>query len=189
MSSPSRTATSTTMSQDIGHFCDSLSPYQRTFLQRMLGEFMTVIPQEDHEHPHLQMIKDSSRDVTSLMKTLRSYESVGSDLQPFQISFPHPGQLVIKLSSRINGWQQINSSEATSWLNHTHAGMVTMDMSKLNDVQSSTLAWMINIAHRLPNEKVYLKSCSMSIQRSIKMLNLHRILCVVATDSGLLRLT
>jgi hypothetical protein len=123
------------------------------------------------------------------MKTLRAYESVSSDLQPFQMSFPSPGQMILTLSSRINGWPDISRPESLAWMAHTQIGMITMDLGKLTDIHSATLAWMINVAQRVPNGKVYLTGCNASIQRSIKILNVHRTLCVVATDSGLLRMS
>jgi hypothetical protein len=149
------------------------------FLQRLLSEFLTSIPDDDMPNA-MALMRQSSVDIRTLVEHLRKYTSAhDSDFQPFQISFPNAGHVYVKISPRITTWTGFQDERATSWARGPHAGMITVDMSKLQEATSTVLAWLVQIAQVSPSKYIWLESCSPTIARSISILKVGKMLKII----------
>jgi hypothetical protein len=175
-------------SQDLGHLAETLSDKQRLVIQRLISEFLTSIPKDgDEEMSSIPMIREAAKDLMSFVDVLRKYEAIGSDIQPFSISFPSPGRTEVLISPRMNTWTQFSSEEATSWAGNSYAAMITLDFSRLTEgVTSTVLAWMVTIAQKNKMKKVYVKNANNMIKRSVQTLRLGGM--VVFVDDGNLKM-
>ena len=172
--------------QEMGFFVDSLSPHQRVYLQRMLGEFLTAVPKEDDsgtiDLAMLGLIKQSSEGLFDLLGHLRKFEAndSDSDIRPFAFNIPEPGHAIITLSTRILNWRGLWDPKSHDWLDGVTIGRLTVDLKKLEEVNSSTIAWLVMLAGRLPDRRVYLANVSDRIRRSIDVLKLADVLQVAS---------
>jgi hypothetical protein len=172
--------------QEMGFFVDSLSPHQRVYLQRMLGEYLTAVPQDDDsgvlDPAILGLIKQGSEGLKALLNHLRTFEAndSDSDIRPFSFNIPEPGHAVITLSTRILNWRGLWDPKSHDWLEGVKVGRLSVDLRKLDEINSSTIAWLVMLAGRLPDRRIYLLSVSDRIRRSVEVLKLTDVLQVVS---------
>ena len=168
---------------ELAHFVETLTPHQRLVLQRLLGEVLTGFPVEGQEpHPEWpQLMRQSSGQLFRLLDLLRQFENndLDSDIRPFALSVPEPGHARILVSSRINSWGRIWDDQATSWVHDIKAARLTLDLSRVEDITSTVIAWFISLANHVPEKKVRLVGASAALRKSIKALRLEQILVCV----------
>lgn len=170
--------------QEMGFFVDSMTPHQRVYLQRMLGEFLTTVPRDDDsavlDPTTLSLLKQGSEGLFTLLATLRRFEAndSDSDIRPFALNIPEPGHAVITLSTRILNWRGLWDPKSHDWLDGVPIGKLTVDLRKLEEVNSSTIAWLVMLAGRLPDRRIHLISVSDRICRSVEVLKLTDILAI-----------
>lgn len=170
---------------ELGYFADSLTPHQRVFLQRMLGEFLTALPQDPlHAHPEqVQLLQQNARVMFQLLELLRRFEADDrdSDIRPFAMSVPEPGHALIVLSPRILNWRGLWDHASYEWLKPLRLGRLSVDLRKLEEINSSTIAWLVNMAGMMPDRRIRLLQVAPAIQRSLAVLKLDQVLvCEVA---------
>jgi hypothetical protein len=174
MPTPSHSA----FAHEMQNFIDSLDDRQATFIGRLLGEFLTSIPEEDDVPDALPMIRQSSVDIKHVVDKIRERQAHDSDFQPYQVQFPNPGHLHIVVSPRLNSWNKSQDMQQVQWAKRDDIRMVTCDLGKLRDISSSALAWLVNVATTNPQKCIMLHNASETIQRSIKTLKLGQFLRV-----------
>ena len=171
--------------QEMGHFVDSLSPHQRVYLQRVLGEFLTVVPRRGQDNELdpaiLDLVQQSSTGLFLMLETLRRFEAndADSDIRPFALSFPEPGHGLLTLSTRIHNWRGLWDPRSHDWLDEVPIGRLTINLRKLEEINSSTIAWLVMLAGRLPDRRLYVAEVSDRIRRSIDVLKLGEVLVVL----------
>lgn len=165
---------------ELGFFVDSLSPHQRVYLQRLLGEYLTALPKDgDDFHPeHFQLLRQGAGTLFALLDHLRAFQNDDgdSDIRPFSLAFPEPGHAVITLSARILHWSGLWDARAHDWVEEIKAGRLSVDLRKLEDVNSSTIAWMVTMAGHVPVRRLFLLNASERIRRAIQVLRLDQVL-------------
>ncbi len=98
-----------------------------------------------------------------------------SGLRPFAIAYEAPGVVRLRLSPRILDWGRIWDSRATDWIPRDLIELV-VDASRLTELNSSTIAWLVTLAHRLPRGSLTLVSAAPKLRRALEVLRLERIL-------------
>ncbi len=167
---------------ELAHFVETLTPHQRVVLQRLLGEVLTSFPVPGQDlHPEWpDLLRQSSRNLFHLLDLLRQFENndLDSDIRPFGISVPDPGHAVISVSRRINTWPHIWEEKATRWVSEVKVARLTLELSKVEEVTSTVIAWFISLANQVPERKVHLRGVSPALRKSIKVLRLDALLVV-----------
>lgn len=172
--------------QEIGHFVDGLSSQQRTFLQRLLGECLSVVPNKDappvYSGPELaNLVGEGIHPLFQMLDALRCFAAndESSDIRPFAVRFPEPGHALVIVSPRIAGWRGIWEAQAHQWVVDLHVGRLTVDLKKLRDLTSSTIAWLVTLAQQVPTRRLNLVGASDQMARSIRVLRLDQTLLIV----------
>jgi len=166
---------------DISGLVESLTPYQRLLLESLLAESVGMLTQNPEERPQAQL----ARLVDSLQPLQILYESLqgathgaedDSDIRPFTVGFPEPGQAVLRLSRKILHWPQIWEERAHSWMLEAKIQGMSVDVSRLDELNSSTIAWLVTMAQRIPGGFLKLKGANLAMKRALKVLHLERVL-------------
>lgn len=165
---------------ELGFFVDSLSPHQRVFLQRLIGEFLTSFPPEGEEiHPDwLQLHRQSAKTLFSLIALMRKFENddSDSDIRPYAMSMPEPGHAKILLAKRFLHWRGLWDTKSHDWVKEIKLGRLTVDLSSLEEITSSAIAWLVNLASHLPNRRIHVVGAAPIIRRSLAALRLSDVL-------------
>jgi hypothetical protein len=165
---------------ELGYFVDTLNPHQRVYLQRLLGEYLTAIPKAGEEAPPeaLSLMRQGAGTLFSLLEHLRAFHNndPDSDIRPFGLSFPEPGHAQVLLSPRILHWSGLWDARSHEWISEIKAGRVSVDLRKLDDINSSTIAWLVTMASHVPSRRLSLLNASERIRRSILVLKLDQVL-------------
>ncbi len=167
--------------KEIGYFVDSLSPHQRVVLQRLLGECLTVLPRgnDDVTIDRLRLVSDGMRPLQTLLDQLRQYApgaDEDSDIRPFSLNIPQAGHALLTLSRKILTWNAIWEEKAHSWLKDVSVSRLTVDVSRLDEFNSSTIAWLVTLAQRLPGGKIALRGTNLTMRRALGVLHLEKVL-------------
>jgi hypothetical protein len=166
--------------QELGHFVDSLSPHQRVVLQRVLGECLTVLPQKvDEATPdRMQLVEEGMRPLTHLLSYLRQFSPAddASDNRPFAVSMLQPGHALVTLSRRILTWHAIWDAKSYAWLKAMRIDRLTADVSALDELNSSTIAWLVTLAQQLPGGLLVLRGANHTMRRALGVLHLEKVL-------------
>jgi hypothetical protein len=169
---------------ELSYFVDSLTPHQRVFLQRLLGECLTAMPRAGQDAPPeaVHLIAESAAPLFRLLDSLRHFapNDEDSDIRPFAVTIPEPGHALLKISRRILGWRGIWEANSHSWVKHLRLGKLTADVSRLDDLTSSTIAWLVTLAHQMPDSRLYLIGASDGMKRALAVLHLEGVLIVQA---------
>ncbi|MBA2479371.1 MAG: hypothetical protein H0V44_01815 [Planctomycetes bacterium] len=162
---------------DIGSFVDSLTPHQRVVLQRILGECLTVLPRSSEETTveRLHLLEEGMRPLTTLLAQLRRHPPAG-DPQPFVVSMSEVGHASVLLSRDILSWSAIWEGQSHAWVSEQRIQHVTVDVSRLEDLNSSTVAWLVTLAQKLPIGSVRIQGMNDTMRRALAILHLDRIL-------------
>ncbi len=167
---------------ELAHLVETLTPHQRVVLQRLLGEVLTSFPVAGQEpHPEWpDLLRQSSAHLFHLLDLLRQFENndLDSDIRPFGISVPEPGHAVISVSRRINTWPHIWEEKATSWVSEVKVTRLTLELSKIDEITSTVIAWFISLANHVPERRIHLRNVSPTLRRSIKVLRLDALLVI-----------
>jgi anti-anti-sigma regulatory factor len=166
---------------EIAAFVDSLSPQQRVVLNRLLGESLTVVPRSTEEATieRLQLVDEGVRPLIELLATLREYAPAAdddSDIRPFAISIPEPGHVAVRLSRKILTWSAIWEEKAHSWLKEARVQRLSVDVSRLEELNSSTIAWLVTLAQKVPGGRLALRGANDTMRRALGVLHLEQIL-------------
>jgi ABC-type transporter Mla MlaB component len=166
----------------IAQFVESLSPHQRVVLQRLLGECLTVVPRSTEETTieHLRLVDEGVRPLVELLATLREYAPAAdddSDIRPFALSVPEPGHVLVRLSRKILTWTAIWEEKAHNWLKDVRVQRLTVDVSRLEELNSSTIAWLVTLAQKVPGGRLTLRGANETMRRALGVLHLEQILC------------
>lgn len=165
---------------ELGYFVDTLTPHQRVYLQRLLGEYLTAIPRDGEEPPPeaMHLMRQGAGTLFSLLDHLRAFSNndSDSDIRPFGLSFPEPGHALVLLSPRILHWSGLWDARSHEWISEIKAGKVSVDLRKLEDINSSTIAWLVTMASHVPSRKLCLLNTPERIRRSIQVLKLDQVL-------------
>jgi hypothetical protein len=166
---------------EIAQFVDSLSPHQRVVLQRLLGESLTVVPQSGDETTveRLQWLGEGVRPLMDLLGALREYSPSGdddSDVRPFALSIPEPGHALVRVSRKILTWTGIWDDKAHAWLGDVRVSRVSVDVSRLDELNSSTIAWLVTLAQKLPGGSLKLRGANETMRRALAVLHLEKVL-------------
>jgi anti-anti-sigma regulatory factor len=172
---------SETRDPQIAQFVDSLSPHQRVVLQRLLGECLTVVPRSNEETTieHLQLVDEGVRPLIDLLGALRQYSpggDEGSDVRPFALSTPEPGHVLIRLSRKILTWSAIWEEKAHGWVRDVRVERLTVDVSRLDELNSSTIAWLVTLAQKVKEHRLALRGANETMRRALGVLHLEQIL-------------
>lgn len=172
--------------QEMGHFIDSLSSSQRTMLGRLIGEFLTPIPNDmvdDREEAmmHLQLIISASHEFRHVLDIIRQYNAYESDIRPFGITYPEAGKMMIELSPKMNHWHGL-SSDNIDIQNLDFCGTVLINVHRLEFITSTLISWMIKLSKKTPNKKIHIIGANDIISKSFKSLRLDSILKIIETD-------
>jgi hypothetical protein len=162
---------------DIGSFVDSLTPHQRVVLQRILGESLTVLPRSTEETTvdRLHLLEEGMRPLMTLLEHLRRYPAK-DEARPFAVTMPEAGRAEVVLSRGILTWSAIWEGKSYAWLSESRIDRVTVDVSQLDDLTSSTIAWLVTLAQKLPAGSVRLRGVNDTMRRALGILHLDRIL-------------
>ncbi len=167
---------------ELGFFVDSLTPHQRVFLQRMVGEFLTSFPREGEEpHPDWMFLhRQSAHTLFSLLDLLRRFENDDndSDIRPYALSMPEPGHARLRLAGRFIHWRGLWDPKSHDWVREVSVGRLTVDLEKLEELTSSAIAWLVTLATHLPERRIFLTGVKPIIRRSLLALRLSEILVV-----------
>ena len=169
---------------ELGFFVDSLSPHQRVYLQRLVGEFLTSFPEAGSDpHPEwLDLHRQSAQDLFSLLDLLRAFENddSDSDIRPYALSMPEPGHGQLKLSRRILHWRGLWDPKSHKWITEVNLGRLSIDCAALEELTSSVIAWLVTLASHLPDKRLHLLHVAPVIRRALLALHLHQILVIDA---------
>ncbi len=172
---------------ELGFFVDSLSPHQRVYLQRLIGEFLTSFPGEGEEiHPEwLQLHRQSAQTLFSLIELMRKFQNddSDSDIRPYALSIPEPGHARIQLAKRFLHWRGLWDAKSHDWAKEIKLGRLTVDLKSLDEITSSAIAWLVNLANSLPNRRLYVVGACPIIRRSLIVLRLNDVLVLVNEDT------
>ena len=167
---------------ELGFFVDSLSPHQRVFLQRLIGEFLTSFPSEGEDfHPEwMQLHRQSAQTLFSLIELMRKFQNddSDSDIRPFALSMPEPGHARILLAKRFLHWRGLWEAKSYDWVKEIKLGRLTVDLSSLDEITSSGIAWLVNLASHLPNRRIHVAGAAPIIRRSLGALRLGDVLVI-----------
>ena len=167
---------------ELGFFVDSLTPHQRVYLQRLIGEFLTSFPEEHEEvHPDwLQLHRESAKTLFTLIDLMRKFENddSDSDIRPFALSIPEPGHARIILAKRFLHWRGLWDAKSHDWLKDIKIGRLTIDLSSLDEITSSGIAWLVNLAAHVPTKRLYIAGAAPVIRKSLIVLRLHEVLVI-----------
>jgi anti-anti-sigma regulatory factor len=165
--------------QEMGHFVHALSPEQRTFLQRVLGECLSAIPRSGqpvlHHGPEaIDLMQQAVEPLYHLMESLRCFEPAddANDIRPFRVEIVQPGQAVVVVHPRILSWRGIWDAQSHGWVEDLHLGRLVVDVSALHDLNSSTIAWLATLAGHLPQRRLILRGANAGMARSLRALRL-----------------
>lgn len=165
---------------ELGFFVDSLSPHQRVYLQRLIGEFLTSFPAEgDDPHPEwLPLHRQSAKTLFSLIELLRAFENddSDSDIRPYALAMPEPGHAEIRLARRFLHWRGLWDPKSHDWIREVKIGRLTVDLSSLEEITSSAIAWLVTLASHLPGRRIHLVGAAPIIRRSLIALRLGDVL-------------
>ena len=165
---------------ELGYLVDSLSPHQRVVLQRLIGEFLTSFPEEGVEpHPEwYDLHRQSAQTLFSLLDLLRKFQNDDndSDIRPYALSMPEPGHARLRLARRFVNWRGLWDAQSHDWIREISVGKLTVDLTVLEDLTSSAIAWLVTLATHLPDRRVHLTGVSPTIRRSLIALHLAEIL-------------
>ena len=165
---------------ELAYFVDSLTPHQRTFLNRLVGEFLTAFPREGESFPMelLPLVQQASGNLFALLDHLRRYtpDDSDSDIRPFAFTCPAPGRGVLVLSRRILNWPGIWERTSHDWVTELRLGRLEVDMRHVEEITSSVIAWLVILAQHLPEQRLHLLHASPQVRRSIQVLQLGRVL-------------
>lgn len=166
---------------EILQFVDSLSPHQRTVLSRLLGEALNVVPRSAEEITveRLRLIGDGVRPLMELLRALREYAPSAdgdSDVRPFAIAVPDSGHAVVRLSRKILTWGGIWEERAHAWIGDLRVKRLTVDAGRLEELNSSTIAWLVTLAHKMPDGRLMLRGASQGMRRALTVLHLEKVL-------------
>ncbi len=167
---------------ELGYFVDSLSPHQRVYLQRLIGEFLTSFPADDDEpHPEwLNLHRQSSKTLFSLIDLLRKFENddSDSDIRPYAMAIPEPGHANIRLAKRFLHWRGLWDPKSHDWIREVKIGRLTVDLSSLEEITSSAIAWLVTLASHLPDRRIRIVGATQIIRRSLSALRLTDVLVI-----------
>ncbi len=167
---------------EIAHLVDSLTAHQRVVLQRLVGECLTAIPETADDAPPdwLPMLRTGSRSLFHLLDTLRRFENEdeNSDIRPYSLSIPEPGHAKISLARRIIHWRGVWEQANHSWVSELRIGRLTVDVSNLDELPSSIIAWLVTLANQLPEHRLRLVEATPVMARTLQVLRLNQVLLV-----------
>jgi anti-anti-sigma regulatory factor len=166
---------------EIATFVESLTPQQRVVLNRLLGESLTVVPRSTEQTTieHLQLVDEGVRPLIELLATLREYAPSAdddSDIRPFAIGYAEPGHAVVRLSRKILTWTSIWEEKAHAWVKESRVQRLTVDVSRLDELNSSTIAWLVTLAQKVPGGRLALRGANETMRRALGVLHLEQIL-------------
>ncbi len=98
-----------------------------------------------------------------------------SAIRPFVVRYPGPGVAVLRLSPRILTWQRIWENRAHDWMPSDLAEML-VDVSRLPELNSSTIAWLVTLAQRMPGGRLSMQGMAPHLRRAIAVLRLEQVL-------------
>jgi hypothetical protein len=169
---------------ELGYFVDSLSQHQRVYLQRLIGEFLTSFPAEGEEiHPDwLALHRQSAQTLFSLIELMRKFQNddSDSDIRPYALTMPEPGHAKILLAKRFLHWRGLWDAKSHEWVKEVKLGRLTVDLRSLDEITSSAIAWLVNLANHAPHRRIFVVGACPIIRRSLVVLRLNDVL--VMTD-------
>jgi hypothetical protein len=166
---------------DIAGLVESLTPYQRLLLESLLADSVSQSATAPSEHPQAQLARliDSLKPLQILYESLQGATHGAeddSDIRPFTVGFPEPGHAVVRVSRKILHWPQIWEERAHSWMHEAKLQAMTVDVSRLDELNSSTIAWLVTMAQRIPGGHLTLLGANQAMKRALKVLHLERVL-------------
>ncbi len=165
---------------ELAYFVDSLTSHQRVVLQRLVGEFLTALPEHDQEtHPELvPLLRQNAVPLRRMLDLLRRFrnDDDDSDIRPFSLTVPEPGHACLALNRRILTWHGLWDAKSHDWVKDVRIGRLTVDLHKLTEVTSSTIAWLVTLAQHVPEQRLHLTGVSTVIRKSIRVLRLEAVL-------------
>jgi hypothetical protein len=163
-------------------FVHSLDSHQRVVLQRVVGEFLSSFPAPgDEPHPdHLPLLRQGAHTLFALMALLRGFENDDddSDVRPWSLRIPAPGQVVLVLNRRILSWPGLYAATAHDWVHSVKVGRLTVDLRDLHDIPSTLIAWLVNLAQQVPEGRIHLIHVAPLLCRSLRILRLDALLTI-----------
>lgn len=163
--------------QDLGYLVDSLAPHQRVLLQTVLRESLAACPRDRNFGPEiLPLLKQGLSPLYDLLDHLRRYAPNDSDIWPFSFRIPEPGKGVVTVFSRFPGWSKIGEAESYDWIDHAKLSTLTVDIGRINEFPSVVVAWLVNLAKRMPESKLTLKGANRTAEQVIRNLCLEQML-------------
>jgi len=166
---------------DIPSLVESLTPYQRLLLESLLAESITILDTAASATPRDQLTRltQSLQGVQTLYESLQGATHGAdddSDIRPFTVGFPEPDHAVVRLSRKILAWPQIWEERAHSWMQEARIASMVVDVSRLDELNSSTIAWLVTMAQRIPSGTLTLVGANSAMKRALKVLHLERVL-------------
>jgi hypothetical protein len=165
---------------EIAGLAESLTAHQRQVLARLLGEAVAGVaglerhPAQERAH----RLQDAIQPVRDLLDALQgSLEPADEDsrIRPFTVRFPAPGVALLRLSPRILSWPRIWENRAHDWI-PTNLAEMLVDVSALPELNSSTIAWLVTLAQRLPGGRLSMQGLAPHLRRAIAVLRLEQVL-------------
>ncbi|MBA3709560.1 MAG: STAS domain-containing protein [Planctomycetes bacterium] len=165
------------LENDIGSFVESLTAHQRVVLQRILGESLNVLPRSTEETTvdRLHLLEEGMAPLMALLAQLRRYPA-HDDAKPYVVTRPAPGHAVMVLNRGILTWNAIWEVKSHAWLDELRITHVIVDVSRLDDLTSSTIAWLVTLAQKLSGGTLRLRGINDTMRRALAILHLDRIL-------------
>jgi hypothetical protein len=166
---------------DIPSLVESLTPYQRLLLESLLAESIGILDSADSATPFDQLTRltQSLQGVQTLFASLQGATHGADDdsnIRPFTVGFPEPGKAVVRVSRKILAWPQIWEERAHSWMQESQITAMVVDVSRLDELNSSTIAWLVTMAQRIPSGTLALVGANQVMKRALKVLHLERVL-------------
>ena len=158
----------------MGPFVDSLDPQQRAYLHDLLIRSLV----SGRQGIHTPLSELDLRPLRELLAHLRnlSVNDEGSDIRPFFIRVFGPGVALARVSPRILNWRGIFETQAHIWVAELGIKQLTVELSRLKDVNTTLISWLTTLAQHLPTKQVTLRGAPKTIHAAIKAQDLGQIL-------------
>jgi hypothetical protein len=164
--------------QDLGYLVDSLAPHQRVMLLNVVRDALAACPRgrEPLAPEILPLLRNGLAPLFDLLDQLRRYAPNDSDIWPFSFRIPESGNGLITVFSRFSTWSKIGEAESYEWIDHAKLRALSVDISRMNELTSVTVAWLVNLAKRLPQAKLALKGANSTAKQVVNNLCLQQML-------------
>ena len=174
--------------EEIAHFASGLDEQQRTYLNRLLGECLSSLGDDAYTagavgpEERLRLVQSHLEPLKRMLACLRQFRVAedGTDIRPFSVQMPDPGHALVTLSVRLAGWRGIWDTASHDWVDQLRPGRVSVDVSRLGDLPSAVIAWLVTLANRLPSRRLALIGASQRTVQALKVLRFDHILTVGA---------